>query len=77
MKCEHHAMPKQPRPRTVVTFSDEETAEALRDYALRMGQQLPTGKMCVWGRERDRKIQLCIERGEGQDVWPPEDVGDD
>lgn len=80
MKCEHSKMPEQPRPRTIVTFRDSEVAEALHDYACKTGELMPTGEMCVWGidhgRGPDSQIKLCIERGEGQEIWPPEDVGD-
>lgn len=75
MNCVHHAMPEPKRPLTAVTFNNDEVAEALRDYALRMGLQMPTGEM-HWSIDHLRETHLCIERSEGQEVWPPEAVAD-
>jgi hypothetical protein len=75
MNCVHHDMPKRPRPLTLVTFTVEEVAEALRNYACKTGGLMPTGEMS-WGIGCESEIQLSIYRDEGQEVWPRKDVGD-
>lgn len=71
MECKHKPADEPSRPRSIITFEQSEVAKASRDYVEKAGERIPDGEMSVWGIESDRKLELCIKRAAGQEVWPP------